>query len=157
MNKHSHSKLIVRSGLALAFALFIGTPVQAQSTTSIKDKPAMEGMTASPEKLAEPVKAMMEVDKRAHCHEMMEQTQKMMTEMKEQDAALAAQVASMNSAPQDKKLDQLAAIVTRMAEQRIGMHARKAQMEEKMKDHMMEHMQMGNESMAQCPMMKGMD
>ncbi|MDP2137411.1 MAG: hypothetical protein Q8J74_06110 [Candidatus Didemnitutus sp.] len=157
MNKHSHSKLIIRSGLALAFALVIGTTVRAQSTLSMKDKPAMEGMTASPEKLAAPVKAMMEVEKRAHCQEMLEQKQKMMAEMKEQDAALGEQVASMNSAPKDKKMDLLAAVVTRMVEQRIAMHAAKAKMDEEMKDHMMEHMQMGNGSMSPCPMMKGMD
>ncbi|MDP3177209.1 MAG: hypothetical protein Q8M76_04845, partial [Spirochaetaceae bacterium] len=63
--------------------------------------------------VAAPVKAMMEVEKRAQCQEMLEQKQKMMAEMKEQDAALGEQVASMNSAPKDKKMDLLAAVVTR--------------------------------------------
>jgi hypothetical protein len=43
-----------------------------------------------------------------------------------------------------------------MVEQRITMDARKAKMEEEMMKHMMQHMQMGKESMSQCPMMKGM-
>ncbi len=36
------------------------------------------------------------------------------------------------------------------------MDARKAQMEKAMMQHMMQHMQMGKESISQCPMMKSM-
>jgi hypothetical protein len=50
----------------------------------------------------------------------------------------------------------MAAVFTKMVEQRITMDARKAKMEEEMMKHMMQHMQMGKESMSQCPMMKGM-
>ena len=50
----------------------------------------------------------------------------------------------------------MAAVVTHMVEQRIAMDARKAKMEEEMMKHMMQHMQLGKESMAKCPMMKGM-
>jgi len=39
-----------------------------------------------------------------------------------------------------------------MAEQRVAMDARKAKMDEEM----MQHMQMGKDSMSQCPMMKDM-
>ena len=46
----------------------------------------------------------------------------------------------------------MAAVVTKMAEQRMTMEARKAKMEEEMMKHMMRHMQMGKESMSQCPM-----
>jgi hypothetical protein len=62
----------------------------------------------------------------------------------------------MNSAPMDKKMNLMAAVITRMVDQRITMDARKAKMEEEMMQHMMQHMQMGKESMSQCPMMKGM-
>lgn len=139
MKKQSHSKLIIRSSLALAFALVIWAPVQAQSSMAAKDKPMMEGK-------------MME-----RCQEMKEHKEKMMAKIQEQDTALAAQVTSMNGAPKDKKLDLLAAVVTRMVEQRTAMNTRKAKMQEKMMKHMMEHMQMGKESMSQCPMMMGMD
>lgn len=139
MKKQSHSKLIIRSSFALALALVIWTPVQAQSTMPMKDKPMMEGK-------------MME-----RCQAMMEKKQKMMAKIKEQDTALAAQVVSMNSAPKGEKLDLLAAVVTRMVEQQTAMHARKAKMDKKMMKHMMGHMQMGKESMSQCPMMMGMD
>ena len=47
-------------------------------------------------------------------------------------------------------------VLTHMVEQRIAMDARKAQMEEAMMKHMMQHMRMGKESMSQCPMMKSM-
>lgn len=139
MKNHTHTNLLIRSSLAWALALVIWSPVQAQAAEPAKGKMMMEGK-------------MME-----RCEEMKEQRDKMMAEMKAQDTALTAQVASMNSSPKDKKLDLLAAVVTRMVEQRTAMNAGKAKMNEKMMKHMMEHMQMGKESMSQCPMMKGMD
>ena len=66
------------------------------------------------------------------CAAMKEQKQKMKEDMKAHDAQLTEQVAKMNSAPQDKKTDLLAAVVTHMVEQRIAMDARKAKMEEEM-------------------------
>lgn len=81
----------------------------------------------------------------------------MQAEMKVQDTELTAAVATMNSAAPDKKLDLVAALVTRLVEQRTAMHVRKAKMEEKMMKHMMGHMEMGKESMSKCPMMKDMD
>jgi len=90
------------------------------------------------------------------CQEMKEQRQKMKEDMKAQDAQLIEQLTKMNSAPEDNKLGLLAAVVTRMVEQRITMDARKAKMEEEMMKHMMQHMQVGKESISQCPMMKEM-
>ena len=90
------------------------------------------------------------------CQAMKEQKQKMMADMKAQDAQLTEQLTEMNRAPEDKKMGLMAAVVTHMVEQRITMDARKAKMEEEMMQHMMQHMQMGKESMSQCPMMKGM-
>jgi hypothetical protein len=42
-----------------------------------------------------------------------------------------------------------------MVEQRIARDERKAKMEEQMMKHLMQQMQIGKESMSQCPMMKG--
>ncbi len=83
---------------------------------------------------------------------MMDQKKKMMAAMKAQDSELIAEVAKMNSAPEDKKLDLVAAVVTRMVEQRTAMNAQMA----RMNDEMMQRMEMDKESMAQRPMMKGM-
>jgi len=138
MQKNNQTNLIIRSSLALALALAIWFPVQAQSAEPAEGKKMMEGK-------------MME-----GCKEMKAQKQKMKEDMKAQGDQLTAQIAKMNNAPADKKVDLLAAIVTRMEEQKIAVDARKAKMEEKMMKHMMQHMQMGKESMAQCPMMKGM-
>ena len=90
------------------------------------------------------------------CQEMKTKKEQMMAEMKAQDAELTARVARMNNAPENEKPALMAAIVTTMLEQRIARDAHKAKMEEEMMKHMMQHMQMGKESMAQCPMMKGM-
>lgn len=92
----------------------------------------------------------------SHCKEMMEQKQKMNDEMKAQDAKLTEQIAEMHRAPEDKKMGLMEAILTQMVEQRAAMNARKAKMEDAMMKHMMQHMEMGKESMSQCPMMKGM-
>jgi len=91
------------------------------------------------------------------CQEMMQQRQKMMEDMKAQDAELTEQVATMNRAPENQKLGLMAAVLTRMVEQRTAMNAQMEKMQARMMQHMMEHMQMGKESMAQCPMMKGMN
>jgi len=137
--KHlTNSRLIIRSSFALALALAIWSPVQAQSTAPAEVKHPMEA-------------TMME-----RCQEMKQQKQKMMADMKAQDDQLMEQVADMNRAPHDKKIGLMAAVLTHMAEQRIAMDARKAKMDEDMMKHMMQHMQMGKDSMAQCPMMKDM-
>ena len=138
MQKHNQTNLIIRSSLALALALPIWFPVQARSAEPAEEKKMMEGK-------------MME-----GCKEMEAQKQKMKEDIKAQNTELTEHVAKMNSAPEDKKTDIMAAIVTHMVERRIAMDARKAKMEEEMMKHMMKHMQMGKESMAQCPMMKGM-
>lgn len=75
----------------------------------------------------------------------------MMEDMKAQDAELT----EMNSAPEDKKMSLMAAVITHMVEQRIAMDARMEKMQEERMKHMMEHMQMGKESISQCQMMKG--
>jgi len=134
--------LAIRSSLALAtavvFAVAIWSPVQAQK--------------------AEPAEGMMKMGGRMmeSCKAMQAQKQAMMEDMKAQTAELTEQVAAMNSAPADKKVDLIAAVVTQMVEQRIAMDARMAKVQEEMMPHMMRHMQMGKKSMAQCPMMKGM-
>ena len=139
MKNQTNTNLVIRSSLALALALALWSPVQAPSA-----EPA-EG------------KMMTEANMMERCQEMMEQKQKMKEDMKAQDAELTAQLTKMNSAPEDKKMGLMAAILTRMVDQRITMDARKAKMEEEMMKHMMQHMQMGKESMSQCPMMKDMD
>ncbi|WP_348547420.1 hypothetical protein [Chthoniobacter sp.] len=132
------TNLLIRSSLALALALVVWSPVQAQSAEPADGKKMMDGK-------------MME-----GCKEMKAQKQKMKEDMKAQDTELTEHVAKMNSAPEDKKINLMAAVITHMVDQRIAMGARKAKMEEEMMQHMMQHMQMGKESMAQCPMMKGM-
>src|SRR5450759_431727 len=139
MKKQTNTNFIIRSSLALALALAIWSPVQARSA-----EPAIGKMM------------MTETNMMERCQAMKEQKEKMMADMKAQDAELTVQVAKMNSAPEDKKMGLMAAVLTHMVEQRITMDARKAKMEEAMMQHMMQHMQMGKESMAQCPMMKGM-
>jgi hypothetical protein len=138
MKNQSKSKFIIRSGLTLALALVFWSPVQAQPTEPAKGKMMMEGQM------------------KERCQEMKAKKEKMMAEMKAQDAELTAQVARMNSAPENEKSALMAALITQLAEQRVTMDARRAKMEEEMMKHMMQHMQMGKESMAQCPMMKGM-
>jgi hypothetical protein len=138
MKNQTNRNLVIRSSLALALALAIWFPVQARSA-----EPA-EGKNMTEAKMTE------------RCQEMKDQKQKMKEDAKAQDAQLTEELANMNRAPEDKKMGLMAAVVTHMAEQRIAMDARKAEMEEKMMKHMMQHMQMGKESMAQCPMMEDM-
>ena len=138
MRNHPNTNLIIRSSLALALALAIWSPVQVHAAESAKGKMMTKAK-------------MMEC-----CEEMKDQKQKMMEEMKAQDAQLTEQLTKMNSAPEDKKMGLMAAVISLMVEQRIAMEPRMGKMHEEMMQHMMQHMQMGKESMPQCPMMKGM-
>jgi hypothetical protein len=71
----------------------------------------------------------------------------MMSNWKDQDAELDKLVAEMNDAPADKKLDAMAAVVTKLVEQRKAMHEQ------------MQEMMAANEkdAMGMCRMMMGMD
>ncbi|NQV25932.1 MAG: hypothetical protein HQ518_16355 [Rhodopirellula sp.] len=137
MKTQSNLNLAICSSIALALALAIWSPIQPQAAEPADGK-KMDSK-------------MME-----RCKEMTEQKQKMMADMKAQDAELTEAVARLNSAPEDKKMSLMAGVITQMVEQRTAMHTRMAKMQDGMMEHMMQHMQTGKESMAQCPMMKGM-
>jgi hypothetical protein len=92
----------------------------------------------------------------AGCQEMMDQKEKMMSDMKAQGAELADQVSKMNNAPDDKKVPLMAGVITHMVEQQNAMNARMATMDSDMMKHMMHHMKMSPDSVSQCPMMKDM-
>ena len=139
MKNKSHMKSIVRFGFALVAALAIWIPIQAESVTPPESKMMMKG------------------EKMENHQGMMQQHQAMMAEMKAQDAELAAKVTEMNSAPADKKLDLMAAIVTRLVEQRTSMAARMGTMQGEMMKCMGDSMPMDPKSPMPHPMMKGMD
>jgi hypothetical protein len=71
----------------------------------------------------------------------------MMSNWKDQDAELDKLVAEMNDAPADKKLEAVAAVLTKLVEQRKAMHEQ------------MQKMMSANEKegMGMCRMMMGMD
>lgn len=142
---HMKNYLAIHSTLALAVGLAIWTPSQLKAADPEVGKMKMKG------------KMMNKTPANEKCQAMKDEMKKVMAETKAQDAEIATQIAGMNSAPEDKKLDLMAAIVTRMSEQQTAMHARKAMMEKKMVQHTMEHIEMGKESMLQCPMMKMKD
>jgi hypothetical protein len=99
---------------------------------------------------------MTETQMKDHCKVMMEQKKKLAADTKSQDAELTELVAKMNRAPGDKQMTLMAAAITQIVEQQVAMDQRKAKMDDEMMAHMMQHMQMGKDSMSQCPMMKGM-
>jgi hypothetical protein len=70
----------------------------------------------------------------------------MMSNWKEQDAELDKLVAEMNSAPADKKLDTVAAVLTKLVQQRKSMH-----------EQMQKMMAANEKGMGMCRMMMGMD
>lgn len=150
MNNHKNIYRVIHSSLAFALALTIWSPIQARSAEPAKEKMKMEGKKMMGSK----TKSGTEMTQ--HCQSMKDQMEKIMADTKTQDEELTSQISAMNNAPEDKKLDMMAAVVTLMAEQQVAMQSRKAKIEKMMVPHMMQHMQMGEESMAQCPMMKGM-
>jgi hypothetical protein len=83
--------------------------------------------------------------------EMAQQREKMVAEMKAQDAELFKLVDQMNKAPKDQKQGLMAAIVTRLVKQRAALNAHM----EKMQEHMKQHME--GASMSPSMAMEGMD
>ncbi len=77
----------------------------------------------------------------------------MMDEMKAQDNQLTGQITEMNRAPADRKMDLMAAVLTRMAAQRTTAYLRM----ENMRGKMMQLRQMGKEPMSPDSMMKGIN
>ena len=138
MTHHASTKFVIRSIAAFALTLTVLSPAQVRSAEPAKGK------------------SMTELKLMERCQELKEQKQRMKEDMKAQDAELAELVAKLKSAPADKKMDLLAAVVTQMGEQRIAMDARKARMDEDMMNHMMQHVQMGKDSLSECPLMNGM-
>ena len=132
------TRSVIRTSLALALGLAIWSPVQPRSEEAAEGKMMMKGN-------------MME-----RCEAMKQQKHAMKEEMKAQDAQLTEELATMNRATGDEKMGLMASLITHMLEQRIAMDAQHARMEDQMMGHMMQHMQMGKDSMSECPMMKGM-
>ena len=150
MEKPAYLNLSTRFCFVLALTLAIGS-LSACTGHRADSSPAVALSSVQAQSADSAEDKMM-----ARCQQMKEKKQKMMADMKAQDAVLTEQIATMNSASKDKKIRLMAAVITSMVEQRIAMDARKAKMEEEMMQHMMQHMQMGKDSMAQCPMMQGM-
>ena len=138
MKTQTNLTLAIYCSLSLALAVVIWFPVPLQAQEPAKGK------------------VMTEANMMEHCLKMKEQKQKMMADMQAQDVELTEAVAKMNSAPEDKKMSLMAAVITRLVEQQTSMHTRMAKMQEEMMTHMMQHMQMGKDSMTQCPMMREM-
>lgn len=95
------------------------------------------------------------------CKQMMAMHTQMMADMKAMDSSLDQKVAAMNAAKGNAKVDAMAAVINEMASQRKQMMAKMTSMRDQMMAHMGEHVaQSGStamrQSMAQCPMMKGM-
>ncbi len=132
MKNHPLTKFIIPSGFALALALVVCAPVQAQSPMPANGQPMMNRGMAD------------------HRQAMMQRCQTMMADMKAQDAEMTAQVAKLNSAPKEQKVDLLAAIVTDLVKQRTAMNVRMQEMQGQMM------MSTGKESMPAHSMMNGM-
>ena len=103
-----NSNLVVRSSVVLILAMALWCPGQTQSAEPAGGTVMMEGKMMT------------------RCQEMKDQKKKMAQDVKAQDAELTEQVAKMNHAPEGQKVKSMAALITRMAEQRIAMDARKA-------------------------------
>jgi CII-binding regulator of phage lambda lysogenization HflD len=95
------------------------------------------------------------------CKQMMAMHTQMMADMKAMDSSLDRKVAAMNAAKGNAKVDAMAAVINEMATQRTQMMSKMSGMQDQTMAHMGEHMaQSGSaamkQSMAECPMMKGM-
>ena len=157
MKNQSHSNLITRPCLVLALAVGLCAPLLAQSNMPMKNRSMMDGKTAVQNPADGSNRGPMMDGKMTEAQQtMMQHHQAMMAEMKTQDAEIATQVAAMNSAPADKKLNMLADIVTRMVAQRKAMNARMGMMQSEMMKCSMQDMSRSASPASKSPAMNGM-
>ena len=156
MKKQSHTNVVIRAILVLVLISATGYLSACSGQRTGAPPAALSPVEAQSVEVAKE-KSMAEAKMMEQCMEMKQQKQKMMEDMKAQDTELTTQLARMNGAKKNEKAPLMAAVITTMVEQRIARDAHKAKMEEEMMRHMMVHMQMGKDSISQCPMMKGMD
>ncbi len=89
------------------------------------------------------------------CHHFRAMREKMLERMKANDAELQKMVAKMNKAPENKKVDMMAAIVTKMAEQRHKMLERMEAMNARMLQRYNRYQEMSKKGASAQPMLKG--
>ena len=139
MKTHTTTLLTICSIFALALTLAIWVPAQSASSEPADQKP------------------MTEERMKGCCGAMKTQMGKMKADVKAQDDELTKHIAKMNAAPDDKKMELMAAVITHMAEDRVVMNANMDILHMAMRQHIMQHMSMSKESIAGCHMMKGME
>ena len=139
MKTHTTTPIAICSIIALAFTFALWVPAQSASSEPADQKPMTE------EKM------------KGCCGAMKTQMGKMKAEVKAQDDELTTHVAKMNAAPDDKKMELMAAVITHMAEDRVVMNANMDTLHMAMRQHIMQHMSLSKESISGCSMMKGMD
>ncbi len=139
MKTHITTPITICSIFALALTLAIWVPAQSASSEPADQKP------------------MTEERMKGCCGAMKTQMGKMKADVKAQDDELTKHIAKMNAAPDDKKMELMAAVITHMAEDRVVMNANMDILHMAMRQHIMQHMSMSKESIAGCHMMKGME
>ena len=88
------------------------------------------------------------------CKGMMAKMQQHRSAMKQMDAELRANLAKMEDANGEAKVEAMADVVTMLVQQRLQMHERMTSLDNDRMQHMMGHMQQGDKGMMNCPMMQ---
>jgi len=139
---------LILTSVVLATGLFAQTPPHVHDHSA--PPPAPEGKPGQ----AKP--GTMDDQMMAHCHAMMQMHSQMETDFKAQDAKLDALVTKMNTSIGADRAEAMGAVVTELVAQHKAQRDKMMSMHSEMMAHMMEHMQMGKQSMMMCPMMKTM-
>ena len=145
-------KTIHISTLALA-GVVLATGVFAQTQAHVHDRSAQNPALVSKQTSKA---ATMDDKMMAQCKEMMQKKEQMQADFKEQDAKVDDLVTKMNTSTGADRVEAMAAVVTELSVQRKVRQEKMTAMQADLMQHMMEHMQMGKQSMSMCPMMNAM-
>jgi hypothetical protein len=137
MKTAMNTKLVIRSTLAMALAVATWCPLSARATEPTKETAATEAKTD-------------------RAKELNEQKQKMAESFIAPDGQLAEAVARMNGAPEGKKLDLIAAVVTQMVARQTALNARMEKTQEAILAQMLPPAPAAKSSVAHAPI-KGQD
>jgi len=146
---HSHATG-VKACLVLPLATLLWLPAtlaNAQSNEVSKARVGQQSMMGQ---------NTVQSDMKERCQAMLDLQNNMQLEMKTNDVELDQLLAAMNQARGRHKVDAMAAVINKMAEQRIEMQRRMLAMQSQMMQQMMTGQTNVAASPQSCPMMKGM-
>lgn len=91
------------------------------------------------------------------CQELKELRDELRTDQRQQAADLAKEISKVNAAPAEQQVALLTQALTHLTEQQSKMNVRLTDLDDEMLQHQMLHIQLGSNSIPECPLLKRLE